>query len=122
MSANVFGTPVFIYSADDPSNKVGGEDKDSTVANRLQNALKAVKPLDSARLALQKALDSLDGTAYDELKKGIQACMAHVSQAEKTVVEQLGMPNGNEMQATAKPSANVPTAGQMAGTEPLPQA
>ena len=122
MSSNVFGTPVYIYSAEDPANKTGKGGQDSTVADRLQNALKAVKPLDSARLSLQKALDALDGTAYEDIKKGIQACMSHVSAAEKGVIEKLGIPDeaAPNLQPNAQTSG-VPTAGQISGAEPLPQ-
>lgn len=124
MTANVFGTPVYVYSADDPSNRSGKDGKDSTVSDRLQNALKAVKPLDSARLSLQKALDSLDGTAYEDIKQGIQACMTHVEIAEKKVVDQLGVPGGDlqSLQNASNPqSQGVPTAGQISGAEPLPE-
>jgi len=120
MSANVFGTPVYLYSAEDPANREG-QDKTSNVSDRLQNALKAVKPLDSSRLSLQKALDSLDGTAYDQLKQSIQTCLEQISEAEKSVISQLGINDSqNPMNQTVnQPAQKVPTAGQISGSEPL---
>jgi len=118
--STVFGSPIFLYSADDPANSGKKEDKSSSVSGRLQEALKAVKPLDSARAALQKAMDSLDGTAYEDIKNGITACLQHVEQAEKKVVEQFGGVEGVAQAAQQGIPAGTPTAGQIAGTEPIP--
>ena len=118
--SNVFGSPIYLYSADDPSNSGKKDDKSTSVSGRLQEALKAVKPLDSARAALQKAMDSLDGTAYEDIKKGIAACLQHVEKAEKQVVEQLGGVEGVAQAAQQVVSPGVPTAGQISGAEPLP--
>lgn len=121
--SRVFGTPVFIYSAEDPANsggKNGKDEKGNSVSGRLQEALKAVKPLDSARAALQKAMESLDGTAYEEIKQGISACLQHVEAAEQKVVGQLGGVEGVVQGAQQAVPAGTPTVGQISGRDPLP--
>lgn len=121
---NVFGTPVYIFSADDPANRTGGKDeKSATVTNRLQEALKTMKPLDSARASLNKAIEALDGTAFEEIKQGISAVVQHITAAEQKIISQLGGADGVADQVAQMGNGNnaVPTAGQISGKEPLPE-
>ena len=122
MSSKVFGTPVFVFSADDPANSGKGKcDKAETQSSRLQNAAKATKTLESAESFLQKALDALDGTGYDAIKQGISACMQHVkAEADKVVAQIMGNVQPAQPAGQQPAQAGVPTAGQLSGREPLP--
>jgi hypothetical protein len=112
---NVFGSPIYVHSADDR-----GEDQ-KTTTSRIEDALKTLKPLDKARTYLENAAKALDGTGYEDIKKGIAAVVQNITSTEQQVVAKLG--GEAQSVAAAKPVAKaVPTAGQIAGTEPLPEA
>ena len=65
--ANVFGTPVYVYSyyADDPANRDSKGQKDSASA-MLKDVLKNIGPLEKAVTALENADKALDGTGYED--------------------------------------------------------
>jgi hypothetical protein len=125
--SQVFGTPIYIFNADDPSGKTK---KDGTVSmtGRIEETLKALKPLDKARTAVQNAVTALDGTAYEEIKKALAGIVQSITATEQKVVSQI---SGTEAQVGIQPDtaakttspqtgAQVPTLGQINGTEPLP--
>jgi len=119
--SSVFGTPIHIFNADDPANKVGKDGK-ASATSRIEETLKALKPLDKARTYAQNALKSLEGTAYEEIIKGLDAVVQNITATEQKVVAQLSgtaeTPSVPAPQATAN---NVPTVGQISGREPLPE-
>ncbi len=123
--SKVMGTPIYIFNADDPSkSKAGDKGKTETTSSRLQEALKAIKPLESAEAGLNKALESLDGTGYDEIRDGISACLQNLKAAANKVLGQLqdGVAPQGQPQQPASQGPQVPTAGQIAGREPLAEA
>jgi len=119
--ANVFGTPVYVYSADDSANKSA---KGEAVSTRLKDVLKILQPLEKAQSALENAATALNGTGYEKIQKDIQALVQQITTTTQEVVAQLS--GGGQQAPAAAPAANpaanpaVPTAGQIAGTEPLP--
>jgi hypothetical protein len=114
---NVFGSPIYVHSADDRSEDA------KTTTSRIEEALKTLKPLDKARTYLENAAKALDGTGYEEIKKGIAAVVQNITTTEQQVVAKLGG-EAQSVAAAAQPAAKpaVPTAGQISGAEPLPEA
>jgi len=137
---NVFGTPVYVYSADDPANREGKGDKGgkNPVSTMLKDVIKNLQPLEKALAALEGADKALDGTGYEDLRKAIQQVTQQVTTKTQEMVAQIGgqqaqpgqspalqFPQQFAPQQSAEPLAAasakfVPTAGQIAGTEPIP--
>ena len=120
--ATVLSTPIFIYNADDPANNTTKDGKES-VTGRIEEALKALKPLDKARSLVQNALKALEGTAYEDIVKGLDAIEKNITATEQKVLVQItgGDQQTQGGQAQAPATAGVPTVGQISGREPLPE-
>lgn len=124
---NVFGTPVYVYSADDPANRDSKGQKDSASA-KLKDVLKNLQPLEKALAALENADKSLDGTGYDDLRKAIQGVVQQATAKIGEMVSQIGGAAQQAAQPDSQPGSQpgsqpqqpVPTAGQISGAEPLP--
>ncbi len=119
MTASVFGSPIYLYSADDASSDKAP--KQESVSGKLKDILKTLQPLEKAQSALENAAKALDGTGYEQIQKDIQSLVQKITTTTQEVVAQLsgGAP---QAPAAAVPAQNTPapTAGQIAGTEPLP--
>lgn len=117
----ILGTPIYVFNADDPANR-GEKDGQASTTSRIEETLKALKPLDKARTYAQNAIKALDGTAYEDIVKGLDAIVQNITATEQKVVAQI---SGAAQQAAqpqaAQASPAVPTAGQIAGREPLPE-
>ena len=116
---NVFGTPVYIYSADDPSNR-GEKGAHDSVSAKLKDVLKNLQPLEKALAALENAEKALDGTGYDDIRQAIQGVTQQVTTKTQEMVAQLGGGSQPQTAPQTAPQQNVPTAGQISGKEPLP--
>lgn len=123
--ANVFGTPVYIYSAEDPANQ---QDKSETgkrnqVSTMLKDVIKNLQPLEKALASLESAEKALDGTGYEELRKSIQQVTQQVTQKTQEMVAQISgqQAAARAPQAQEQNQSFVPTPGQISGREPLPE-
>lgn len=129
--ANVFGTPVYLYSADDPGNR--SKDGKDSVSGRLKEILRTLQPLEKALGALENATKALEGTSYEDIQNGIQQLVQQITAKTQEAVSQLsektqtapqqtqtqGSPQAAQ-QAAQQNQNFIPTAGQISGSEPLP--
>ena len=119
--ANTFGTPVYVFSQTENPTKSG---KGEPVSTRLKDVLKILQPLEKAQSALENAAAALDGTGYEKIQNDIKALVQQITTTTQEVVAQLSgggqQPPVGALAATPAAKPAVPTAGQIAGTEPLP--
>ena len=122
--ANVFGTPVYVYSAADEQAGKAGNGQNGSASAKLKDVLKNLQPLEKTLTALENADKALDGTGYDDIRQAIQGVIQQATAKIQEMVGKIGgtqQPQGAPAQAGAPAQrAPAPTAGQIAGTEPLP--
>jgi Zn-dependent oligopeptidase len=120
---NVFGTPIYIHSAEEAKSNSKAE----SMSSRLKDILNTVQPLEKVSTALESCTKLLDGTGYEDIKKAISQLKQNVDEKVNEIVMQISGGQGVQNQAQqpnpsnqASPSNSVPTAGQISGRDPLP--
>lgn len=126
--ANIYGTPIYIHSADDPQNRT----KNEPMSSRIKDILKTMQPLEKVSEHLAQASQLLDSTGYSDLKSGIDQLKNQIDEQVNSIVSQLTNQNKAPQQSSTLsspaqnnpmqhvPQSSVPTAGQISGKEPLP--
>lgn len=119
MTANVFGTPIYIKSEDSQIDKT--TEKSNSMIGKLKDVLKAIQPLEKAGDSIDNALKSLDGTGYDAIKNALEQIKKQIADQQQDVLmnitgETRPVEQTNSAEkATPPKTQNVPTADQIAG-------
>jgi hypothetical protein len=122
MTANVFGTPIYVTSADGTDNASSGK-KSGNRTDKIKEVLKALQPLEKTISSLEAAEAALDGTGYDKIKNAIGQLKNMVDAQQDEIFNQITggqqLPKENAQQAVVPKQNSAPTAGQISGREPL---